>query len=1039
MLYRQESWVAHDEMSFYLALLTYQNECASHAPLVFTGLPCQFHQWVSVCLGIQVEWVVSAILADHHWIPVVFQKTHDDAIQIFTTREGFQLFRCEYQIPDKMQVQVITMPSLFSADCGFQTVGWILKILTVPEVRFRSCIVGSPISPLTTNEAVTLRTLFEHQLWATPRAQQTVIPKQIAMGGALRESVEQSLHLLKSHGVPSGALEARVEVVLEKLGRASVSKAVRSAKSWAELKHLANNVSPRLQLVLPSELAQVVRERVEKGKPFGDKQRKHQAGSKSSEPLQLNPEDITIPEGIFKMGQDQVIRQIALGSLCKDAQGIVVVTSAQAQPYIRLQQPMSQAGLALLILDHSDPSCIGSGCLVRFPAKFESTGEPLIATARIVQLGCVEISRHLPAQQLKVDEVPTSVIRVLCFRDELPGEWNDFVGHPVKYIMDHTEAFMTKTASESTVIDVFDRQFVNHRMERRQPKHADTFLVSIRVTGIQIESVLTKSGQMGLYYEPRSSDGRSPHESYRVVWLPKTAKPDALTSQQTSEQWSCLARNGAKFGLRIRDVDAKEVHDHYKPFVPYLDGTSLNTLVVGPFGFGVTKQGLVKLFAQWKWAARPCQPRGKSTDGAGMLWEVQAQERPAFEVYTLEHGDVLISMVDKKKPPVKPKSDILAPTRTLDVLKARTVSGKDSSSQSEDGLQKNDPWASFVPSSKVQRVAPTLIEARHATAQVEAIQANVDKKVAATLAQFEQKMLEPRDAAMDAPGLSRLDELEHRMNAIESTMQCQQAQHQQHQNHVAAQFTQLQQQVDAQGHSLQRHLDEKMQEQLGQIERLLGRGDKKARQEWQVLGGVNGSHVTFSGSLMSLHRQSWGCTAKAFRACSNIRILTLPWFIAKFVFLMLCIRVGEAANPGPQGTPFHLGTVNPTGLLGKGEVVSHLPRGAWGVTETHLTIPGVKRFRTELQFADGQWHFHATDHAPLTSNAMGCVGGKAVGVGLLSSFPSRNLQCDFDTSVRKEARIHAAAVCVNGIWVKFGTFYGYAYHAKGASCSVRRF
>lgn len=180
---------------------------------------------------------------------------------------------------------------------------------------------------------------------------------------------------------------------------------------------------------------------------------------------------------------------------------------------------------------------------------------------------------------------------------------------------------------------------------------------------------------------------------------------------------------------------------------------------------------------------------------------------------------------------------------------------------------------------------------------------------------------------------------------------------------------------------------------------------------------------------MSLHRQSWGCTAKAFRACSNIRILTLPWFIAKFVFLILCIRVGEAANPGPQGTPFHLGTINPTGLLGKGEVVSHLPRGAWGVTETHLTIPGVKRFRTELQFADDQWHFHATDHAPLTSNAMGCVGGKAVGVGLLSSFPSRNLQCDFDTSVRKEARIHAAAVCVNGIWIKFGAFYGYAYHA----------
>lgn len=144
---------------------------------------------------------------------------------------------------------------------------------------------------------------------------------------------------------------------------------------------------------------------------------------------------------------------------------------------------------------------------------------------------------------------------------------------------------------------------------------------------------------------------------------------------------------------------------------------------------------------------------------------------------------------------------------------------------------------------------------------------------------------------------------------------------------------------------------------------------------------------------------------------------------------MLCIRIGEASNPGPPGASFHLGTVNPTGLIGKGEVVSQLPRGAWGMTETHLTVPGVRRFRDELSFVTPQWHFHATDHAPLTSTAMGCVGGKAVGVGLLSSFPSRNLQCEFDAATRKEARIHASAVCVNGIWIKIGTFYGYAYHA----------
>ena len=740
MLYRQQSWVAHDEMAFYLDLLGHQSDCASFPPLVYASLPQQFGDWVSKCLAMSSDWIVSTILCDHHWIPVVFYH-HIDHIQVFTTREGFQLFRCDFKIPSNMQVQVVTMPSLFSADCGFQSINWILQILENPDIRFRSSIVGSPVTPMPVKQALALRTLFEQHLWNGAGANQIVCPCQIPLGGAVRDTLEASLHdVLRSHGVPAEVADSRVNTILDKLGRTAVSKALRSSKAWTELKQLANSQSPRLQLVLPSEMAQVVRvlpsemaqvvrDRASQGKPFGDKQRKHQGNQRSQEPVTLSPEDISIPEGIFKMGQDQVVRQLAVGSLCKDAQGVVVVNSHQASPYLRLHQPMSQAGLALLILDHSDPSRQGAGCLVRFPAKFEKTSEPLIATARIVQLGCVEISRHLPENQVKVDEVPTSVIRVLCFRDEFQGDWLDFAGHPVKFIMDTTEAFSAKAGTEGNIIDVWDRQFVNHRMERRQPKYSDTFIVSIRVTGIDLESVLGRSGQHGLYYEPRMSDGRTPDSSYRVVWLPRVAKPDALTSQQTSEQWSCLARSGLKYGLRIREADAKDVHDQHKPFIPYLDGTSLTTFIVGPFGFGVTKQGLSKLFSQWKWAARPCQPRGKSSDGLGVLWEVQAQERPEYEVYTLEHGDVLVSMVDKKKVVDKPKSDILASSLTLDVLKARSVGIADRPSSQEEGLLKHDPWANFTPSSKVPKVtSPACLAPTSLGASVDSIQASVDKK-----------------------------------------------------------------------------------------------------------------------------------------------------------------------------------------------------------------------------------------------------------------------------------------------------------------------
>ena len=131
---------------------------------------------------------------------------------------------------------------------------------------------------------------------------------------------------------------------------------------------------------------------------------------------------------------------------------------------------------------------------------------------------------------------------------------------------------------------------------------------------------------------------------------------------------------------------------------------------------------------------------------------------------------------------------------------------------------------------------------------------------------------------------------------------------------------------------------------------------KKSRQEWQVAGSDGNTGVAYGRFNTHFYHQSRGCTASRSSAFVNTSFLSLslslPWLFVKFAILMLCMRVGEALNPGPPGELFHIGTVNPTGLLGKGEVVSHLPQGALGITDTHLTIPGVCGFRSELSFAD---------------------------------------------------------------------------------------
>ena len=136
------------------------------------------------------------------------------------------------------------------------------------------------------------------------------------------------------------------------------------------------------------------------------------------------------------------------------------------------------------------------------------------------------------------------------------------------------------------------------------------------------------------------------------------------------------------------------------------------------------------------------------------------------------------------------------------------------------------------------------------------------------------------------------------------------------------------------------------------------------------------------------------------------------------------LRVGEAKNPGPE--MFCVGTGNPTGLLHKGNLVSTLPKGVWGMAETHLTDLGLRQFQKELQINKGTYTYTTSVVAPKLSSSLGSIGGKACGVGILSAYPCRNIPSDWDQETISEARICVGAAYVNQLWIKCGVLYGYS-------------
>ena len=166
-------------------------------------------------------------------------------------------------------------------------------------------------------------------------------------------------------------------------------------------------------------------------------------------------------------------------------------------------------------------------------------------------------------------------------------------------------------------------------------------------------------------------------------------------------------------------------------------------------------------------------------------------------------------------------------------------------------------------------------------------------------------------------------------------------------------------------------------------------------------------------------KQSSGksCQARPFK------VLWWPRILLGYLVLLLSFRFGEAAHPGPV-----VGTVNPTGLLGKAALFQQLPQGIYGICESHLSAAGLHQFRRELAIHGSQMRYFSSSNAPLIRNTIGVIGGKSTGVGFLASYPGRNIPTTWDDAILTEARTHVSAFNIDNVWVKCGVCYGYAKH-----------
>ena len=332
------------------------------------------------------------------------------------------------------------------------------------------------------------------------------------------------------------------------------------------------------------------------------------------------------------------------------------------------------------------------------------------------------------------------------------------------------------------------------------------YACTIRVAASFAAQVFKASGTSGLYAEPRAIDGSKATSNFHTVWLPKKSLEEVHAEQAAMPTVTFVVRLNQKYGLCAELGKAEEVHKVLKGSQPFLASPVKQVWHLGPLPWGSTRRSVTQLIEAWGRVGKPLQPVGRAAYGSGLMWSVQSGGPPPHTVYSLAHGDIVVTRADKP---------VIAPaTQTVRAEISKATRESINRTDMRDPLQVQNPWAKAVEGRvRTGQEAPSVVTHAH----LATLEASLNAKISQA-----NKAQESSDVAMDSQWEQRVTTLESQVQQLTVAHQA----HSQQTSIMSAQVAQLA--TKMQSHVIEQQLDTKMAEQMQKIESLLC---KRARGE----------------------------------------------------------------------------------------------------------------------------------------------------------------------------------------------------------------
>ena len=431
-------------------------------------------------------------------------------------------------------------------------------------------------------------------------------------------AVQTLTPMLIAHGVPSDHAHHRAQQAVKAIGVSQVMQAIGGKAPWKSLKTLGNNV--KFRFITEEERQAQIATRAGQGQVGKPRHKSKPTLEVKQQDVALDPMKLGLPEGAFS-GGGKPLSQIPLSMVGPLAEGVVVVTWQQAEPYLRSSQVVAKGSLALLVLQGPVGGCNTSlqTSTVTVPARCIANQEPILLEAVLVQLGSVTVSKTIAQDPMSIESVQVSTIKLTVFRDECQVGWDQFCSAPMKYILQQLPLLRLCRSSgcscpcwhnseainvSDAIVDVWRRQFLRAGYKPEPPSTATIFSVCLRVPSCLLGRLLTSSSEGGIYVEPRSMDSKEAHRDYEVVWIPKSHKAALSHLRQTNPAAIGIVRIGDRFGLRVKAHQAADLHKTVRPDAVYLATGVRQQYLVGPIPYGTDRKALCKALLQMPWEVK---------------------------------------------------------------------------------------------------------------------------------------------------------------------------------------------------------------------------------------------------------------------------------------------------------------------------------------------------------------------------------------------------------------------------------------------------